>query len=220
MIDFSANKRRAEIGKRIAKERKNAKPPMTQDDLADRLEKEIGNRPKQSTISMWERGNSFPDSIEIIFALSRIFNCDCGYLLCDYEERTHDATDICKATGLSEETINTLCNTRSWGVGQELTSVVDALIYDANHATKGEDIPPLIYLISWFLRYNGNGNSLKEVLVTGEIKDCPDTSGYVSHALRLNDRIIENAALTEIQQGLISLKKRILRKERKKNGKH
>ena len=58
------------------------------------------------------------------------------------------------------------------------------------------------------------------VLPDGTVKDSGDATGYTSSILKLNDRIIENAALTEIEQGLISLKKRILRKERGKNGKH
>lgn len=216
MIDYFAGKRRIEIGKRIAAERRKAR--MTQSELADRLEKENGGRPKQSTISMWEHGNSFPDSIETVFSLSRIFGCDCGYLLCDYDERTHDASGICDATGLSEETVNTLCNAKTWGVGQELTTVVDALIYDLNHATKGEDISPLIYLISWFLQYNGGGSSAMRVSLNGSFRDCGDVTGHTAGTLKMNSRVIESAALTEIQQSLISLKKRILRKERRNKG--
>lgn len=217
MIDYRFYEtRRAEFGKRLAQERKKA--GLTQEKLADRIEEEIGKSPGQNTISNWENGKSFPDSIEILFAISRILGCDCGYLLCDYEERTHNATVICTATGLSEETINTLCNAKAWGFGGELTFVTDALTYDFKYATKGNNIAPLIYLISWFLNYNETGNAAKQVLVNGEIRDCADTKGYVSSALNLNDRIIENAALTEIQQGLISLKKRISRKRRKHHG--
>lgn len=152
--------------------------------------------------------------------MSRIFACDCGYLLGDYDERTHDSMDICKATGLSEETVNLLCNLRAWGVEKELTSVVDALIYDFRSAEKSKDIAPLVYLISWFLQYHGGNSGTMRVLPDGTVKDSGDATGYTSSTLKLNDRIIENAALTEIEQGLISLKKRILRKERGKNGKH
>ena len=216
MIDYCVGERRVRIGSRIAAERKKAH--LTQDDLADRLEKETGNKPKQSTISMWERGKSFPDSIEIIFALSRIFGCDCGYLLCDYDERTRDASGICEATGLSEATVNTLCNAKTWGAGRELTEVIDALIYDFGYATKGEDIAPLIYLISWFLRYNGGGSNSMRIYLDGSFRDCGDTTRYSSGTLKLNGCIIEGAALAEIQRSLISLKKRISRKGRRNSG--
>lgn len=218
MIDNTMNERRTEIGRRIAKERKKA--GLTHDGLADEIKKILGVRPGQSTISMWEHGKSFPDNIETIFAMSRIFGCDCGYLLCDYDEKTHDSTEICKATGLSEDSINTLCNLRAWGVGKVLTSVIDALIFDFQYATKGESIAPLVYMINWFLEYKGKEKIDKMVHINGEIVDCPDSDGYIASSLKLNDRIIENAALTDIQQGLISLKKRLLRKERGKNGKH
>lgn len=218
MLDYSTNERRAEIGRRIAKERKNA--GLTHDGLADEIKKILGVRPRQSTISMWEHGKSFPDNIETIFAMSRIFGCDCGYLLCDYDEKTHDSMDICKATGLSEESINTLCNLKSWGVEAELTSVIDGLISDLNRTEKGASFTPLVYLIHWFLAYSSSGKINKMVHINGEIVDCHDPDGYLSSSVKLNDRIIENAALMEIQQGLISLKKRISRKERGKNGEH
>lgn len=219
MTDYSFYAtRRTEFGKLLAKERKKA--GLTQGGLADKIEAEIGNRPEQNTVSNWEQGKSFPNSIETVFALSRIFGCDCGYLLGDYEERTHDSTEICKATGLSEETINTLCNLRAWGAEMELTSVIDALIYDFRFTTKGEDIAPLVYLISWFLQYRGGKSGSMRVRLDGTVKDSGDATGYTSGTLKLNDRIIENAALTEIEQGLIYLKRRILRKEPGNNGKH
>ena len=218
MIDISLGERRKEIGLRIAKERKKA--DLTHDELADEIKKLLGIRPRQSTISMWEHGKSFPDNIEMIFAMSKIFGCDCGYLLCDYDEKTHDSKDMCNATGLSEESINTLCNLKSWGVEAELTSVIDGLISDLNHGEKGASLAPLVYLIHWFLTYKGSGKIDKMVHTNGEIVDCHDPDGYIASSIKLNDRIIESAVLMDIQQGLISLKKRVLRKERGKNGKH
>lgn len=232
MNDFLAYKeRRDTFGKLLAQERKNA--GLTQDGLADRIEAETGSRQGQNTISNWEQGKSFPGNIETVFALSKILGCDCGYLLGDYDERTHDLSGICMTTGLSEETVSTLCNLRAWRAETDLAAVIDALVYDLNHATKGDNIPPLVYLISWFLRYRGGMDETTRVHVngkvdstrvvdekTGEVINYGDGSGYVSSSLRLNDRIIENAALTEIEQGLISLKKRIMRKERGKSGKH
>lgn len=216
MENISVNKRIDEFRKRLARERKRAK--LTQEALADKLS-ELGYGKGQSAISEWEKKERLPD-IETVFALSKIFGCDCGYLLGDYDERTHDSMDICKATGLSEETVNLLCNLRAWGIAKELTSVIDALIYDFRTETKGKSIAPLVYLISWFLQYRGGNSGTMRVLPDGTVKDSGDATGYTSNTLKLNDRIIENAALTEIEQGLISLKKRILRKERGKSGKH
>lgn len=216
MTNIRSVERVSKFRKRLTEERKRAK--LTQEGLAAKLN-DLGYGKGQSAISEWETKERLPD-IETVFALSQIFGCDCGYLLGDYDERTHDSTDICKATGLSEETVNTLCNLRSWGAETELTAVFDALMYDFKFATKGEDIAPLVYLIGWFLRYSDDSNITARVFIDGEIKSSADATGHSANTLRLNSRIIENAALTEIEQGLISLKRRILRKERGKNGKH
>lgn len=218
MNDNSIFSRRSEIGATIKKERE--RKGLTINGLADEICKILGTRPAQSTITMWELGQSFPKNIEMIFALARIFECDCGYLLGDYEERTHDTMGICKATGLSEESVNTLCSLKTWGADRELASVIDALVFDYRYATKGEGIAPLAYLISFFLKFNGSGKTEKMVHVSGEVVDCNDENGYLASTLKLDDRAIENAALIEIQQGLTSLKKRLSRKERGKHGKH
>ncbi len=218
MNDNPIFSRRSGIGATIKKERE--RKGLTINGLADEICKILGTRPAQSTITMWELGQSFPKNIEMIFALARIFECDCGYLLGEYEERTHDAMGICKATGLSEESVNTLCSLKTWGADSELASVIDALIFDYRYSTKGESFAPLVYLIAWYLKYDGNRQTEKMVHVSGEIMNCTDETGYIASTIKLNERIIENAALTEIQQALISLKNRLSRKERGKHGKH
>ena len=216
MADIAINERLDEFRKRLVKERKRAK--LTQEALADKL-CELGYGKGQSAISEWEKKDRLPD-IETVFALSKIFGCDCGYLLGDYDERTHDAATICQATGLSEITVSTLCNLRAWKAKTELTTVIDALIYDFCYAEKNADIAPLAYLISWFLHYQGGNSGSVRVRIDGTLIDNGDDTVYLSSALKLNDRIIENAALTEIERGLISLKKRTQLKERGENGKH
>lgn len=216
MKDNPINERVAEFRQRLKKERKKAR--LTQEKLAAKLD-ELGYGKGQSGVSEWETNGRLPD-LETIFALSRILECDCGYLLGDYEERTRDSADICKATGLSEETINRLCSWATWGVGQEAAMVIDALVSDFGYATKGEKIAPLIYLLNWYLKYNGKQNKGARVDINGKIVDTNDTTGYLGNSINLDSRLIENAALMEIQQGLISLKKRIAREKGRNNGKH
>lgn len=208
--------RRKRIGKRIAQERK--KRHWSQAAFGEELSKKMGDSipTAQNTISNWENGNNLPESLDIFIAMSYIFECDCGYLLCDYDERTHDSKEICKATGLSEESINALCYLETWGLGEEVTHVIDALIFDFGHATKGESFSPLVYLLNWFLKYEGNSKIEKQVHISGKIIDCNDQSGYLASTIKLNSRIVENAVLMEIQQALISLKKRFAGKERGK----
>ena len=216
MKDNPINERVAEFRQRLKKERKKAR--LTQEKLAAQLN-ELGYGKGQSGVSDWETKGRLPD-LETVFALSRIFGCDCGYLLGDYEERTHDSTDICKATGLSESTVNGLCNMATWGAGQEAATVIDALMFDFGYETKGEKIAPLIYLLNWYLKYDSVQRMGKRVYINGEIVDTNDTTGYLGSSLNLDSRLIENAALMEIQQGLISLKKRIARKKGENNGQH
>lgn len=216
MNDEKMTERKAKIGERIASERK--KRHWSQEKFGEELSKKMGGSISgaQNTISNWENGKNLPETLDIFLAMSQIFECDCGYLLCDYDERTHDSTEICKATGLSENSINALCSLKTWGLGGEIALVIDAMIYDYGYATKGESMPPLVYLLNWFLKYKGTGKSEKQVHISGKIIDCNDQSGHLASTIKLNDRIIENAALMEIQQALVSLKKRLARKERGK----
>lgn len=94
-----------------------------------------------------------------------------------------------------------------------MTHVIDALIFDYRYTTKGESFAPLVYLLNWFFKYKGIGKIKKQVHISGEIIDCNDQSGYLASTIKLNNRIVENAALMEIQQALISLKKRLAEKE-------
>lgn len=205
--------RRKKIGKRIAQERK--KRNWSQAVFGEELSKKTGGSTPiaQNTISNWENGNNFPESLDIFIAMSLIFECDCGYLLCDYDERTHDSKEICKATGLSEESINALCSLKTWGVEGAVTHVIDSLILDYRYATKGESFSPLVYLLNWFFKYKGTGKIEKQVHISGKIIDSNDQSSYLASTIKLNDRIVENAALMEIQQALISLKNRLAGKE-------
>lgn len=217
MIDIEQRKK--EIGKRIKYERKRL--GWSQEKFSEKLSEKLDGKivAAQNTISNWENGKNFPDSLDVFFAMSQLFNCDCGYLLCDYDERTHNAKEISILTGLSDKSINALCNLKSWKLEKELASVIDALILDYQYATKGEDQAPLVYLIYWFLNYSGNGKPSKAIHLTGEIIDfCGN--GYIPSSIRLNERTIENAALAEIEQGLVSLKKRLGRERTRKNGKH
>lgn len=115
---FAYEKRCAAIGQRLKELRKERS--MTQKQLAGLIsdlvptDKEKGFG--QSTISGWEKGNQLPPLPKLI-ALSEIFACDISYLLCDYDTKNKDISDISRITGLSEQAVNTLCylNENSFG---------------------------------------------------------------------------------------------------------
>lgn len=54
------------------------------------------------------------------------FNCDMGYLLGEYEEKTKVNADICKETGLDEEAIAFLKKMLSYKIGDSFSPPVDA----------------------------------------------------------------------------------------------
>lgn len=89
------------IGKRIKAERKAH--GMTQENFS------AAYRVKRSTVSKWEHGETIP-SFQTMLDMCKDFDCELGYLLCEngYENRTREATDICEATGLSEEAVRKL----------------------------------------------------------------------------------------------------------------
>ena len=97
------------IGDRIKQERAKAKTlssigeakSMTQTDLAG----ELGVT--RQTVAKWERGDDMPP-LEKCLKLCNLFECELGYLLCEYDCKTRTATDIQGITGLSEQAIEFL----------------------------------------------------------------------------------------------------------------
>lgn len=95
-----------EIGERIRKERKQKK--WSQDDLLTELSVK-GIKIHRNTLSDIENGckrGVFP--LPLLTALSELFNCEVGYLLCEYACKTGRNTDISNETGLSDNAINAL----------------------------------------------------------------------------------------------------------------
>lgn len=88
----------ASIGQRIKAERN--KLNLTQEQLAEEIEKLIFQSVGQNTIATWENGKVLPPLPKLI-ALAELFGCDVSYLLCDYDQRTRDISDISQLTGLS-----------------------------------------------------------------------------------------------------------------------
>ena len=99
----------AAIGKRIYDERKRR--DMSQETLMEELEHR-GVSIGRNRLSAMENGvrESFSGKhgLDILIALCSIFECDLGYLVGEYDEHTKSISDICKVTGLSEESVNAL----------------------------------------------------------------------------------------------------------------
>ncbi len=94
-----------EIAKRLNAERKSAK--LSLDELAEKI-----NRSKP-TVQKWEKGwdggtqkgkNLLP-TIGDLISLSKLYECTPEYLLCEYDMKTQQVTDICSETGLMQDTV-------------------------------------------------------------------------------------------------------------------
>ena len=85
------------IGNRIKQERNKAK--KSQDELGDYI------GVTRQKVAKWEHGKDLPQLSDLL-RLCNLFDCEIGYLLCEYDCKTKVATDIQTVTGLSETAIN------------------------------------------------------------------------------------------------------------------
>ena len=114
------------IGHRIRTERKKA-GFKSQDALVDRLQSE-GFATTRATLGKIENGKTSHYDCELLLLLCKIFNCEMGYLLGEYNCKTGRNTDISKATGLSEEAILRLNPLSSMNVNRDKSKILSLLI--------------------------------------------------------------------------------------------
>ncbi len=91
------------IGERIKSERK--RKGWSQIKFA----KELGLYIDHSRISKWENDNETPGD-DLLRRMALIFDCDYGYLIGEYPQRTRTESDIKKATGLSDKAVEAIKN--------------------------------------------------------------------------------------------------------------
>lgn len=137
---FEYDKRRADIGYRIKKERKLLK--LTQSELAGRVSTTEGNNTTigQSTVASWEKGITIPPLGRLII-LSHIFECDIAYLLGDIKSRKWEHTDINQYTGLTHDAIDVLHKVYQKGAAQmSAIYLISALIETIDFQVVSQEI--------------------------------------------------------------------------------
>jgi transcriptional regulator with XRE-family HTH domain len=94
-----------DIGDRLQKLRKQA--GYSQEKLIEILGN-MGIQVCRNTISKMENGTCKSDSfsLRLLAALAQIYDCEIGYLLCEYDCKTGRNTDIKAVTGLSDNALN------------------------------------------------------------------------------------------------------------------
>lgn len=103
------------IGKQIAKERKQRK--ISQDGFIELLNQR-GISIGRNRLSAIENGKDSSFSLNELFSICDIFQCDAGFLLGEYEEKTQDKHFIHQQTGLTETAIDFLRpHSQDWQTG-------------------------------------------------------------------------------------------------------
>lgn len=102
-MKYNIKDNKYKIGERIRKERIEA-GYKNQSDFAVALGLKEDSR---QSVGSWENGIRFP-SLDMFLKMCEIFECEIGYLLCEFDCKTKEETDIQKATGLSNKSIRRL----------------------------------------------------------------------------------------------------------------
>ena len=209
-----------QIGKRIKDERRKKK--LSQQKLADAVSSiMVDSDPdykgtEQNTVSNWEKGVSLPPLSKLI-ALSEIFDCDIGYLLCDYDEPTRNLADVVEQTGLSGKAATRL-KTMAGRVNKEkqagwLNTMEEQELKALN--TILENDYQMLYYIYQYIFGNYDSFSIATVNHSGQEKDIvekdillcntntPDTGTYI------NAEQLQPVFLLSIQSALMDLKKKL-----------
>ena len=92
----------ATIGTRIRNERSLKK--LSKKEL---LAKIYMAESSHKTLTAWENGERMPD-LASLARMAEVFQCDIGYLLGDYDERTRTLADIVEETCLSEKAVQNI----------------------------------------------------------------------------------------------------------------
>ncbi len=189
----------ANIGNRIYSERKKMK--LSQEELAYR----VGI--VRQTISKLERGDAANIGVDTLLKLCDTFDCELGYLLCEYDCKTRAATDIQDAIGLDESTIDILTalhDTTKRSPTQPkhpALMVIDRLVneYDQKETPEGENRSALSSIIDLFQIPDPTQLQLGEILTYYEI------GGKIKRRESTAISYFESAYLHDITERLQSL---------------
>ena len=67
----------------------------------------------RQTIARWERGEGVEITLNMLLKLCNLFDCELGYLLCEFDCKTRLKTDIQEETGLIEPAVKSLISDKS-----------------------------------------------------------------------------------------------------------
>lgn len=168
----------------------------TQADFAEDIEKTL------ESVRNWEQGRALPE-MGTLFKIADLLECDIDYLTGRIDRKTHDIQFIHEMTGLSEGSIQKLCDYKnaedrrsSWS-----TNISSILEHD--------DFPKLMSHVSDFLgaaQFEGIQDGLKDKTgMSQEIDNQAAQLFYISHILT---DILDDIAVEHRNKGLNRTKNR------------
>lgn len=162
-------------------------------------------------INQYKLGISRP-SLDNLCKIADYYKVSVDYLLGRTNTQTveEDIQIARETTGLSEESVKALRSLNEWGFTEE-ARVIDFLLFDDARRYPGHNFRGILDLLHFFLEYDDEQAIKKQVSINGAFRDIPSGSIGVSiDSIQIDQRIIENAVLNEIQQALISVKRKLL----------
>lgn len=154
-MDYNIDKNKYKIGLRIREQRIEA-GYKNQSDFAVALGLQEDSR---QSVGAWENGSRLPP-INILLKMCKLFDCELGYLFCEYDCKTREKTDIKMATGLSEKSIQQLF------IFRKRTKDSDGFFFDSpiNSIIENDAFVELIEAIRKHVwSFNHNHNNIENV---------------------------------------------------------
>lgn len=208
-----------EIGNRLKELRKEK--GLSQERLLEELENK-GVHISRGSLSDIENGNEKGFlHLDLLSALADLYDCEIGYLLCEYDCKTGRNTDIKAVTGLSEKSIEALQRLNQYGylAGHNEIETLNKILSSpllGNLLNGIEDYFHTDYYIPVF--YNGNTAAVPSFdydIIKG-VNGSPDTPvlNLARSASDPNDNIgialtkdfFESVAIHKIQEALRIIK--------------
>lgn len=178
----------------------------SQEAFLDALAQE-GLRIGRNKLSAIENGRQEQFTLPFLLTCCRLFDCQLGYLMGEYDAVTMDAQAAREYTGLPEEAI-TLLHSKSWLWNREILFALTLLLADrVAQAGSGETYAPsALSLLAHFLSPK-TPDTRWALMPDGRLREVNPWL-LPADAIPLNAAVAENIALAELQTALQRLKRR------------
>lgn len=172
------------VGERIRKARQ--KKALTMQGLVDKINDD-SSRPNSEKLLLidryksWENGtNAIP--LCWIPTFCRNLECDAGYLLGEYEERTWEKSKICYKTGLSETAVDVLSQLKQRShdsiLIQNVIDTISLMLIHADERLPKYEVVPFLETLSAYLNCAPSDERIISVETDGSVKIYADRDSF------------------------------------------